>query len=148
MFIKQTHWVTSAKILISWSKLAVFEVFNSVLFLVFLFVFLSRLFDFVLTSIEMFRHLQHGTYLFIFIVYSPNQNLISCLILGQVTQQEWTAGNEVTAKFTGQLEPYLATFQDPAKSDATSRLQSDLDETKIILVRYFIRASISTFRIY
>eukprot|EP00088_Acartia_fossae_P029240 TRINITY_DN3009_c0_g1_i12.p1 TRINITY_DN3009_c0_g1~~TRINITY_DN3009_c0_g1_i12.p1 ORF type:complete len:202 (-),score=37.15 TRINITY_DN3009_c0_g1_i12:352-957(-) len=52
---------------------------------------------------------------------------------GQVTQPEWTVGTEVAGKFNGQLEAYLAKFQDPAKSDATSRLQADLDETKIIL---------------
>jgi len=51
---------------------------------------------------------------------------------GQVPQAEWTAGRE-TAKFNGQLEPYIAKFQDPAQSDSMSRLQSDLDDTKIIL---------------
>jgi len=52
---------------------------------------------------------------------------------GQVPPIEWTAGTELVSKFNGQLESYLAKFQDPSKSDATSRLQSDLDETKIIL---------------
>ena len=47
-------------------------------------------------------------------------------------------GTEVAGKFNGQLEAYLAKYQDPAKSDATSRLQADLDETKIILVRSFL----------
>lgn len=51
---------------------------------------------------------------------------------GQVPRPEWTSGNEVT-KFQGQIESYLAKFQDPAASDSMSRLQSDLDETKIIL---------------
>jgi hypothetical protein len=53
--------------------------------------------------------------------------------IGQVPRAEWTAGKEVS-KFQGQLEVYLAKFQDPAQSDSMSRLQSDLDETKIILV--------------
>jgi synaptobrevin family protein YKT6 len=52
---------------------------------------------------------------------------------GQVSPQEWTVGTEVATKFNGQLETYLGRFQDPAKSDATSRLQADLDDTKIIL---------------
>lgn len=51
---------------------------------------------------------------------------------GQVPRAEWSAGKEV-AKFQGQLEVYLAKFQDPAQSDSMSRLQTDLDETKIIL---------------
>jgi len=51
---------------------------------------------------------------------------------GQVPKNEWTGGNQV-AGFQGQLEAYLAKFQDPAQSDSMSRLQSDLDETKIIL---------------
>ena len=29
-------------------------------------------------------------------------------------------------------------FQDPTQSDAMSRLQSDLDDTKIVLVRFFV----------
>ena len=36
--------------------------------------------------------------------------------------------------FNGQLEVYLNKFQDPTQSDAMSRLQSDLDDTKIVLV--------------
>jgi hypothetical protein len=52
---------------------------------------------------------------------------------GQVPRAEWSAGSEVS-KFQGQLEVYLAKFQDPAQSDSMSRLQNDLDETKIILV--------------
>ena len=36
--------------------------------------------------------------------------------------------------FNGQCEVYLERFQDPTKSDAMSRLQTDLDDTKIILV--------------
>ena len=58
---------------------------------------------------------------------------IYLLWLGQVPAAEWTLGTE-TAKFQGQLEAYLAKFQDPAQSDAMSRMQADLDDTKIILV--------------
>ena len=35
--------------------------------------------------------------------------------------------------FNGQLEVYMQKFQDPTQSDAMSRLQSDLDDTKIVL---------------
>ena len=38
------------------------------------------------------------------------------------------------AGFTGQLEVYMKKFEDPKSSDPMSRLQSDLDETKIVLV--------------
>jgi len=51
---------------------------------------------------------------------------------GQIQPGEWTSGQEVTG-FNGQLEVYLNKFQDPTQSDAMSRLQSDLDETKIVL---------------
>ena len=40
--------------------------------------------------------------------------------------------------FNGQLEVYMQKFQDPTQSDAMSRLQSDLDDTKIVLVRFFV----------
>jgi len=51
---------------------------------------------------------------------------------GQVTQPQWTEGKEVQG-FAGQCETYLAKFQDPKASDSMSRLQNDLDETKIVL---------------
>jgi len=51
---------------------------------------------------------------------------------GQIKPPEWTPGQEVTG-FNGQLEVYLNKFQDPTQSDAMSRLQSDLDDTKIVL---------------
>jgi len=51
---------------------------------------------------------------------------------GQVPAQEWSKGQEVSG-FTGQCEVYLGKFQDPTQSDAMSRLQSDLDDTKIVL---------------
>ena len=57
---------------------------------------------------------------------------MSCL--GQVPRAEWGTGTEVTDKFKGCLEIYLNKFQDPTASDSMSRLQSDLDDTKIILV--------------
>ena len=37
--------------------------------------------------------------------------------------------------FNGQLEMYMKKFEDPKQSDPMSRMQSDLDETKIVLVR-------------
>jgi synaptobrevin family protein YKT6 len=51
---------------------------------------------------------------------------------GQVPRQEWLTGQEVTS-YTGRLEAHLQKYQDPAASDAMSRLNQDLDETKIIL---------------
>jgi len=52
---------------------------------------------------------------------------------GQISPAEWSGGQEVGG-FNGQCETYLNKYQDPTKSDAMSRLQSDLDDTKIILV--------------
>lgn len=52
---------------------------------------------------------------------------------GQIDSSQWAGGEEVTG-FNGQCEVYLERFQDPTKSDAMSRLQTDLDDTKIILV--------------
>lgn len=37
--------------------------------------------------------------------------------------------------FNGQLEMYMKKFEDPKQSDPMSRMQNDLDETKIVLVR-------------
>ena len=51
---------------------------------------------------------------------------------GQVPTAEWSVGSE-TSKFQGQLESYIAKFQDPSQSDPMSRMQTDLDDTKIIL---------------
>ena len=36
--------------------------------------------------------------------------------------------------FNGQLEMYMKKFEDPKQSDPMSRMQNDLDETKIVLV--------------
>lgn len=51
---------------------------------------------------------------------------------GQISPAEWSGGVAV-AGFTGQLEVYMKKFEDPKSSDPMSRLQSDLDETKIVL---------------
>merc|ERR1712142_96539 len=51
---------------------------------------------------------------------------------GQIKPPEWKNGQEVGG-FNGQLEVYLNKFQDSTQSDAMSRLQNDLDETKIVL---------------
>ena len=55
--------------------------------------------------------------------------------VGQIDASQWTGGQQVEG-FNGQCEVYLQKFQDPTKSDAMSRLQTDLDDTKIILVSY------------
>ncbi|EGI67675.1 Synaptobrevin-like protein YKT6 [Acromyrmex echinatior] len=46
----------------------------------------------------------------------------------------WPALKEVTADFP-QINTYLAKYQNPVDADALTKMQNDLDETKIILVR-------------
>ena len=50
----------------------------------------------------------------------------------QIKPTEWSKGQEVVG-FNGQLEVHLNKFQDPTQSDTMSRLQTDLDDTKIVL---------------
>lgn len=45
----------------------------------------------------------------------------------------WPALKEVTADFS-QINTYLAKYQNPVEADALTKMQNDLDETKIILV--------------
>ena len=51
---------------------------------------------------------------------------------GQVPRDQWTQGREV-AGFAGPLDVYLKKYQDPATVDPMTKVQADLDETKIIL---------------
>jgi len=51
---------------------------------------------------------------------------------GQISPAEWTSGSLVSG-FNGQLEMYMKKFEDPKQSDPMSRMQNDLDETKIVL---------------
>jgi len=51
---------------------------------------------------------------------------------GQISPAEWTGGSLVGG-FNGQLEMYMKKFEDPKQSDPMSRMQNDLDETKIVL---------------
>lgn len=44
----------------------------------------------------------------------------------------WPTGTDATVLYSG-LDGFLAKFQDPKNADAMTRLQDDLDETKIIL---------------
>jgi len=46
----------------------------------------------------------------------------------------WPTLREVTADFP-QINTYLAKYQNPVEADALTKMQNDLDETKIILVR-------------
>jgi len=46
----------------------------------------------------------------------------------------WPALKEVTVDFP-QINTYLAKYQNPVDADALTKMQNDLDETKIILVR-------------
>lgn len=49
-----------------------------------------------------------------------------------VPPQIWPTGNPETVRFTG-LDAMLARYQNPKEADAMTKIQSDLDETKIIL---------------
>lgn len=46
----------------------------------------------------------------------------------------WPTLKEVTTDFP-QINTYLAKYQNPVEADALTKMQNDLDETKIILVR-------------
>jgi hypothetical protein len=46
----------------------------------------------------------------------------------------WPVGSEATISFP-QLYTYLAKYQNPREADAMTKIQEELDETKIILVR-------------
>lgn len=46
----------------------------------------------------------------------------------------WPTLNESTTDFA-QINTYLAKYQNPQEADALTRMQNDLDETKIILVK-------------
>lgn len=50
----------------------------------------------------------------------------------KVSSDQWANGTEQTTSFTG-LPTYLAKYQDPKEADAITKMQNDLDETKIIL---------------
>jgi synaptobrevin homolog YKT6 len=50
----------------------------------------------------------------------------------KVSVDQWPNGNESNISFT-QLPAYLSKYQDPREADALTKMQGDLDETKIIL---------------
>ncbi|CAO1390342.1 unnamed protein product [Diamesa hyperborea] len=50
----------------------------------------------------------------------------------KVTPDQWPNGNEQNINFT-QLPAYLTKYQDPREADPLTKMQGDLDETKIIL---------------
>nr|CAG4648904.1 EOG090X0E6P [Polyphemus pediculus] len=50
----------------------------------------------------------------------------------KVSPTQWTEGNSVAASFPG-LDACLAKYQNPREADALTRVQEELDETKIIL---------------
>ena len=53
-------------------------------------------------------------------------------ILPQVPSSKWSTEDLDTIHFP-QLAAYLAKFQNPSEADAMTKLQSELDETKIIM---------------
>jgi synaptobrevin family protein YKT6 len=50
----------------------------------------------------------------------------------QVPRSQWPAGTEV-AGFSGPLDVHLKKYQDPNSADPMTKVQNELDETKIIL---------------
>ncbi|XP_046670483.1 synaptobrevin homolog YKT6 [Homalodisca vitripennis] len=50
----------------------------------------------------------------------------------KVPSHEWPTANEATISFP-QLNVYLAKYQNPREADAMTKIQDELDETKIIL---------------
>lgn len=50
----------------------------------------------------------------------------------KVSSDQWPNGTEQSISFT-QLPAYLAKYQDPREADPLTKMQNDLDETKIIL---------------
>jgi synaptobrevin family protein YKT6 len=50
----------------------------------------------------------------------------------QVPRGQWSTGSEVSG-FSGPLDVYLKKYQDPATADPMTKVQNELDETKIIL---------------
>lgn len=49
----------------------------------------------------------------------------------------WSSGTESSINFP-QINSYLVKYQNPREADAMTKIQEDLDETKIILVSYII----------
>ena len=50
----------------------------------------------------------------------------------QVPRSQWPEGKEVVG-FTGPLDIHLKKYQDPVQADPMMKVQTELDETKIIL---------------
>lgn len=50
----------------------------------------------------------------------------------KVSPDQWPNGTEQTISFT-QLPAYVSKYQDPREADPLTKMQEDLDETKIIL---------------
>ncbi|GAU92183.1 hypothetical protein RvY_04296 [Ramazzottius varieornatus] len=52
--------------------------------------------------------------------------------VSKIPQQQWTTGTPATISFSG-LDEFLAKYQNPKEADALTKIQSDLDDTKVIL---------------
>ncbi|KAK3094328.1 hypothetical protein FSP39_000361 [Pinctada imbricata] len=50
-----------------------------------------------------------------------------------VPKSQWTPAKSSEVQFTTELSDYLQRYQDPEQADAMTKIQSELDETKIIL---------------
>ncbi|KAF6087173.1 YKT6 v-SNARE-like protein [Phyllostomus discolor] len=52
----------------------------------------------------------------------------------QVDRTDWPVGSPATISYAA-LDGYLSTYQNPREADPMSKVQAELDETKIILAR-------------
>uniref|UniRef100_A0A803U0K5 YKT6 v-SNARE homolog n=1 Tax=Anolis carolinensis TaxID=28377 RepID=A0A803U0K5_ANOCA len=52
----------------------------------------------------------------------------------QVSKIDWPSGTPTTINYTA-LDGYLSKYQNPREADAMTKVQAELDETKVILVR-------------
>ncbi len=55
----------------------------------------------------------------------------------KIPMSSWPSATESSITFP-QVQTYLAKYQNPKEADAMTKIQEDLDETKIILVRRII----------
>lgn len=55
----------------------------------------------------------------------------------KIPAPSWASANESTINFP-QLNVYLAKYQNPREADAMTKIQDELDETKIILVSEYL----------
>jgi synaptobrevin homolog YKT6 len=75
------------------------------------------------------------THRFIFFAGRVSHTLLTKILdefSSKVSSDQWSNGTEQTTNFT-QLPVYVSKYQDPREADPLTKMQEDLDETKIIL---------------